>query len=121
MTKIPDTPASFIMKWEGIQQDTALNLMETLRNYWKERVNKLQELETTKEQIKIETSPTEWKKNTRQIRKFSRDTNLELKRKKTTQKQEIGAQGTLAPKRPTILVGSRGIPHATSSTLAPMS
>ena len=42
---------------------------------------------------------------------ISRDTKLELKRKKTTQKQEMGAQGTQALKTPTIIPGSRDTPQ----------
>ena len=41
--KIPDTPGNFIIKWEGIQQETGLHLTETLRDYWIERSQKLSE------------------------------------------------------------------------------
>ena len=37
--KIPDKPRKFIIKWEGIQQDTGLHLTETLREYWIDRAN----------------------------------------------------------------------------------
>ena len=41
--KIPDTPGKFIIKWEGIQQETGLHLTETLRDYWIDKANKLSE------------------------------------------------------------------------------
>ena len=46
--KIPDTPASFIIRWESTQKNTVIALTETLRDHWKERANKLQELELLK-------------------------------------------------------------------------
>ena len=55
------------------------------------------------------------------MQNISGDTNLEFKRKKTTLKQEMGTLGTQAPKRLTIIAGSRGTLQATSSTSAPMS
>ena len=41
--KIPDTPGNFIIKWEGIQQETELHLTKTLRDYWIGRAQKLSE------------------------------------------------------------------------------
>ena len=61
--KIPDTPGNFIIKWEGIQQETGLHLTETLKDYWTEIANKLtEELEPVKNKVRLETSPAQWNK-----------------------------------------------------------
>ena len=41
--KIPETQGKFILKWEGIQQETGLNLAQALREYWINRSHKLSE------------------------------------------------------------------------------
>ena len=41
--KIPDSPGKFIIKLEGIQQQTGIQLTETLRDYWIDRSKKLDE------------------------------------------------------------------------------
>ena len=37
--KVQDTPGKFIIKWEGIQQETGLHLTQALREYWIDRSN----------------------------------------------------------------------------------
>ena len=83
--KIPDTPGNFIIKWEGIQQETELHLTETLKDYWTERANKLtEELEPIKNKVWLETSPSQWNKIQGIIGNISRETSQDLKRKKST-------------------------------------
>ena len=69
--KIPDTPGKFIIQWEGIQQDTGLHLIETLREYWIDRANKLsKELDPIKNKARLETSPAQWTKIQDIIRQY---------------------------------------------------
>ena len=97
--KMPDTPAKFIIKWEGIQQETALHLTETLRDYWIDRVNKLSaELDPIKNKVRLETSPAQWNKIQDIIENISRDTTQDLKRKSTV-KIDQGKQTQQQQKR----------------------
>ena len=61
--KIPDTAGKFIIKWEGIQQQTGIQLTETLRDYWIDRSKKLnEELDPIKNKVRLETSSAQWNK-----------------------------------------------------------
>ena len=83
--KIPDTQGKFIIKWEGIQQETGLHLTETLRDYWIDRANKLsEELDPIKNKVRLETSPAQWSKIQEIIKNISRETTQNLKRQKST-------------------------------------
>ena len=83
--KISDTPGKFIIKWEGIHQETGLHLTEALREYWIDISNKLNEvLYPIKKKSRLETSPTQWTKMQEIIDNISRETTQELKRKKST-------------------------------------
>ena len=89
--KIPHTPANFIIKWEGIQQETGLHLTETLKDYWIERAKKLsEELEPIKNKVRLETSPAKWNKIQGIIENISRETSQDLKRKKSTVRLDQG-------------------------------
>ena len=91
--KIPDTLGKFIIKWERIQQDTGLNLTETLREYEIDRSNKLsEELDPIKNKARLETSPAQWTKIQDITDNISRETTQELKRKKSTVKIDQGQQ-----------------------------
>ena len=112
---IPDTPGKFIVKWEGIQQETGLHLTETLRDYWIDRVNKLsKELDSIKNKVRLETSPAQWNRIQDIIDNISRETTQDLKRKKNTVRIDKGKQ-TQQQKRQNTREGSRG-PSPTSST-----
>ena len=71
--KIPVTPGKFI-KWEGIQQETGLNLTQALREYWIDISHKLSE-ELNK--ATLETSSTQWTK-IQEIINISRETTQEI-------------------------------------------
>ena len=72
-SKIPDTPGNFIIKWVGIQQETGLQLTETLKDYWTERAKKLiEELDPIKNKVRLETSPAQWNRP-RQTNTTTRD------------------------------------------------
>ena len=91
--KIPDTPGRFIIRWEGIQQQTGIQLTETLRDYWLDRSKKLnEELDPIKNKVRLETSPTQWNKIQEIIESISRETLQDLKRKKSTVKLDQNKQ-----------------------------
>ena len=72
--KISHTPGKFIIKWEGIQQETGLHLTETLIDYWIDRANKLsEELDPIKNKVRLETSPAQWSKIQDIIENIQRD------------------------------------------------
>ena len=76
---------------EGIQQETGLNLSQALREYWINRSHKLSdELDHIKNKARLENSPTQWTKVQEIIDNISRETTLELKRKKSTIKIDQG-------------------------------
>ena len=82
--KIPDTPGNFIIKWEGIQQETGLQLTETLKECWGDRANKLtEELEPIKNKVRLETSPAQWNKIQAIIENISRETSQTSRERKT--------------------------------------
>ena len=115
--KITDMPGNFIIKWEGIQQETGLQLTETLKEYWMERAKKLtEELEPIKNKVRLETSPAQWNKIQDIIENISKETSQDLKRKKSTVRLE---QNKPIPqqKRQNTREGSRG-PSPISSTSA---
>ena len=114
--KIPDIPGKFIIKWEGIQQETGLHLTETLRDYWIDRVNKLSEdLDPIKNRIRLETSPAQGNTIKEITENISRETTQDLKRKKSTVKIDQGKQTQQQQKAQNNRKGSRG-PSPTSST-----
>ena len=83
--KISDIPGKFIIKWEGIQQETGLHLTEILRDHWIDRANKLsKELDPIKNKVRLETSQAQWNKIQDIIENISRETSQDLKRKKST-------------------------------------
>ena len=83
--KIPDTPGKFIIKWEGIQQETGLQLTQALREYWTDSSNKIsEELDPIKNKARLETSPAQWTKIQEIIDNICRETTQELERKKST-------------------------------------
>ena len=113
--KIPDTPGKFIIKWEGIQQQTGIQLTETLRDYWIDRSKKLsEELDPIKNKVRLETSPAQWNKIQDIIENISRKTSQDLKRKKSTIKIDQNKQ-IQQQKRQNAREGLRG-PSPTSST-----
>ena len=115
--KIPDTPGNFIIKWEGIQQETGLHLTETLKEYWIDRAQKLtEELEPIKNKVRLETSPAQWNKIQGIIENISRETSQYLKRKKNTVRLDQ-SKPTPQPKRQNAREGSRG-PSPTLPTSA---
>ena len=114
--KIPETPGNFIIKWEGIQQETGLHLTETLRDYWIDKAQKLsEELDPIKNKVRLETSPAQWNKIQDIMENISRKTTQDLKRNKSTVRIEQGKQTQQQQKRQNTREGSRG-PSPTSST-----
>ena len=108
--KIPDTPGNFIIKWEGIQQETGLHLTETLKDYWIDRANRpSEELEPIKNKVRLETSPAQWNKIQGIMENISRGTSQDLKRKKSTVRLDQG-KPTPQQKRQNTREGSRGPP-----------
>ena len=115
--KVPDTPGNFIIKWEGIQQETGLQLTETLKEYWIDRAKKLtEELEPIKNKVRLETSPAQWNKIQGIIENISRETAQDLKRKKNIVRLDQ-SKPTPQPKRQNTREGSRG-PSPTLPTSA---
>ena len=99
--KIPGTPGKFIIKWEGIQQQTGIQLSETLRDYWIERSKKLsEELNPIKNKVRLETSPAQWNKIQDIIESISRETSQYLKRKKSTIKIDQNKHNNKKDKTP---------------------
>ena len=98
--KIPDTPGKFIIKWEGIQQETGLHFTNALKEYWIDRSNKLsEELDPNKKKARLETSPTQRTRIQEIIDNISSETTQKLKRKKSTIKIDQDPQGPQLQKR----------------------
>ena len=72
----PKIPGRSISRWKGIQQQTGIQLTETLRDYWIDRSKKLnEELDPIKNKVRLETSPTQWNKIQEIIESISRETH----------------------------------------------
>ena len=112
-------PGKFIIKWEGIQQETGLHLTHALREYWIDRSNKhSEELDPIKNKVRLESSPAQWTKIQEIIDNISRETTQELKRKKSTIKIDQGPQGPQLQERQNTREGSKGPSPTMSSTEA---
>ena len=67
--KIPDTPGKFIIKWEGIQQETGLHLTQAQREYWIDRSNQpTEELDPIKDKASLGDFPCTVDQDTRNNR-----------------------------------------------------
>ena len=84
--RIPDTPGTFTIQWEDSLQTAGLILTEKLRDYWKDRSSRLeQEHSPIINNIKSITNQEQWNTVEDILAQIARETQQELKRKKSKQ------------------------------------
>ena len=107
--KIPDTPGSFTVEWENSLQEAGLVLTKNLQDYWTNRVTRLEvEYSPIYNTLKSLSTQEQWNTIEDILEQTARETQLELKRKKTRQTNPQPTPSTSnLPKRNIIIAGSR--------------
>ena len=84
--KIADTPGSFTVEWENSLQEAGLVLTKKLQDYWTNRVTRLEtEYSPIYNNLKSVSTQEQWNTVEDILEQTSRETQQELKRKKTRQ------------------------------------
>ena len=105
--RIPDTPATFTTEWEDSLQRAGLILTEKLRDYWKDRSSRLeQEYSPILHNLKSLTNQDQWNTIEDILAQIARETQQELKRKKSKQPTPTSTSNNQA-KRNIIITGIR--------------
>ena len=105
--RIPDTPATFTIEWEDSLQRAGLILTEKLRDYWKDRSSRLeQEYSSILQNLKSLTNQDQWNTVEDILAQIARETQQELKRKKSKQPTPTSASNNQA-KRNIRIAGTR--------------
>ena len=98
--KIPDSPGTFTIQWVDSLQKAGLILTEKLKDYWKERANRLEaEYFPISANLKTLTNQDQWSTIEDILEQMARETQQGLKRKKP--KQTAISTSKNPPIRPT--------------------
>ena len=86
MPRIPDTPGTFTIEWEDPLQKAGLILTEKLRDYWGDRSSRLEkEYSPILNNLKSLSNQDQWSTVEDILEQIARETQQELKRKKSKQ------------------------------------
>ena len=107
--KIPDTPGSFTIEWENALQEAGLVLTKNLQDYWTNRVTRLEaEYSPIYNNLKSISTQEQWNTIEDILEQTSRETQQELKRKKSRQPNPQPTTSSNDPsKRNIIMAGPR--------------
>ena len=84
--RIPDTPGTSTIQWEDSLQKAGLILTEKLRDYWRDRSSRLEkEYSPILNNLKSLTNQDQWGTVEDILEQIARETQQELKRKKSKQ------------------------------------